>query len=70
MPGSSVLGPTKTNKTSGLIEAKTEALSSISSGIAQKAYEKAQPSEGAENTTEKAEDQPIDAEFDEVDEQK
>jgi molecular chaperone DnaK len=54
------------------IDAKTEALSTISGDIAQQAYQKAQP-EGESQASEDAQaanDQPIDAEFDEVDEQK
>ena len=50
------------------IEAKTEALSKISGEIAQQAYQKAQP-EG-EQPQEEQSDQTVDAEFDEVDEQK
>ena len=50
------------------IEAKTEALSKISGEIAQQAYQKAQP-EGEQPQDEQG-DQTVDAEFDEVDEQK
>ena len=52
------------------IEAKTEALSAASNDIAQQAYQKAQPQEEGQSTSDSDNDQTVDAEFDEVDDKK